>query len=252
MFRVEFLNARHGDCFLVRWDDHRVMLVDGGPSSTYGDELAPCLSQLWGHGGGRRVLDVVCVTHVDDDHIAGVQRLLKPLTQALDDGERLPFGIRQFWFNSVDELVDSQEEGLTAAVEPILAGTADGRAVGASITQGRDVQTRVRRLERHGTRGSPPLVQGVQPVVEGLAVTVIAPDQGALDELVEKWRTTQQTGDPRAVTTAYADRSIPNLSSTVWFVEDEGRTPLAHRRLLRARPGRLPRHLRRQHPDPPS
>jgi hypothetical protein len=225
VFRFDFLNARHGDCFLVRWDDG-VMLVDGGPDPTFDDELEPRLLELPVNPAGRRVLDVVCVTHVDDDHIAGVQDLLKQLTRALDDLEAPPFQIRQVWFNSVDELVENREAGLAAAVEPLLAVSPDGSAVSASINQGRDVRNRAARLEPLGTRRIPGLLQGMQPEVDGLAVTVVAPDRGALDELIEKWRTSEQTGDASAITAAYVDRSIPNLSSIVLLVEHAGRTAL--------------------------
>ena len=65
--RFEFLDARHGDCFLVRWGASHVMLIDGGPSNTYEQTLRPYLEALPAGAGGQRVLDVVCLTHVDDD-----------------------------------------------------------------------------------------------------------------------------------------------------------------------------------------
>lgn len=226
MFTFEFLNARHGDCFLIRWDDERVMLVDGGPDPTFEEELQPRLAELPADAGGRRTIDVVCVTHVDEDHIKGVQKLLQRLTRALDDAEPLPFRIRQFWLDSVDELVDSRVSGLAAAVVPLLAVSPIGGAASASINQGRDVRDRAARLEPRGTRVRVVLLQGEQPAVGGLAVTVVAPDHVALGELVEKWRATKATGDPAAIVSAYADRSIPNLSSIVLFVEHDGRTAL--------------------------
>ncbi len=55
---------------------------------------------------------------------------------------------------------------------------------------------------------------------------MVAPDGDALDKLTEKWRRTKQTGDARVLASAYSDRSIPNLSSVVLYLEHEGSTAL--------------------------
>jgi hypothetical protein len=47
-----------------------------------------------------------------------------------------------------------------------------------------------------------------------------------MDELSKKWKAAKRTADPAVIVSAYSDRSIPNLSSIVLFVEHEGHTAL--------------------------
>lgn len=227
MLRFEFLDARHGDCFLVRWGAERVMLVDGGPDRTYENSLRPHLMTLPMGASGQRVVDVVCLTHVDDDHVVGVQRLLAELRRAVGGPAPAPFRIKRFWFNSVEELVEAQAPGLFAEVHSLLAASPGDGAVGASINQGRDVRNRAVGLGLQGNAPfGGPLVQAGQAAIDGLTVTVVAPDQAALDKLSKKWKAAKRKADPAVIASAYSDRSIPNLSSIVLLVEHEGRRAL--------------------------
>ena len=76
--RIRVFQGDKGDCLLVTSSDRRNILVDGGLVSTFGDDayspnVAPALGRL--RGRGER-LDLVCVSHIDQDHIGGVLRLL--------------------------------------------------------------------------------------------------------------------------------------------------------------------------------
>lgn len=227
MLRFEFLNARHGDCFLVRWGDARVMLVDGGPHGTYEDTLKPHLMALTPGSGGQRVLDVVCVTHVDDDHVVGVLRLLTELHRAVRDLHPAPFRVKNFWFNSVEELVESQDPGLVNEVQQLGMESAGLRTVAASINQGREIRNRAAGLGLGGNAPfAGPLRTGATAEVEGLEIVVVAPDQTALNKLTKKWRKAKKKADPSVIASAYADRAVPNLSSTVLLIKHQQRTAL--------------------------
>lgn len=228
MLRFEFLNARHGDCFLVRWGDDRVMLVDGGPGPVYEVSLLPYLETLPPTATGQRRLDIVCVTHIDDDHIVGIERLLTAMSRQKRDGEALPFQIRRTWFNMVDELVGSLAPASAAAVHRLLAASPPGAASAASIAQGQRVRTQAKQLGIELNTGFPlrTLRTGARIEVHGLDVRVVAPDAVALDKLLEKWRSAEVAGNAKIITAGYTDRSIPNLSSTVLLVEHGGRRAL--------------------------
>ena len=103
-FALEALQANHGDALLVHWGtatNPRVMLIDGGPSPTYKDTLRDRLLALAAErDGGALPLDLLMISHIDEDHIEGVQSLLGDLTK-----NRLPeVVVRRFWFNSFDDL----------------------------------------------------------------------------------------------------------------------------------------------------
>ncbi|MFF7311490.1 MBL fold metallo-hydrolase [Streptomyces sp. NPDC008137] len=230
MYTFDFLDARHGDCFLVRWGapDERVMLVDGGPTGVYRATLRGRLQQLGTAGGdGPPHLDVVCLSHVDDDHAGGLVRLFREMRQAQQDGDAPPYAVDALWFNSVEELVDKRAPGLSASVRPLLERAATDAAFGASYQQGRDIRNAASALHLDGnTPFGGPLTEGAEATLADLDVTVVAPDEAALEELEERWRKAKQRGDPDVITAAYSDSSVQNLSSIVLLLRHDGRTAL--------------------------
>lgn len=70
--RVTTFQAGPGDCLLLQGSDAGHVLCDGGLVGSYDDHVAPALGRLRGDGVE---LDLVCVSHIDRDHIAGILRL---------------------------------------------------------------------------------------------------------------------------------------------------------------------------------
>jgi hypothetical protein len=228
MLKFEFLPARHGDSFLVRWGTpERVMVVDGGPDRVYEEVLRPHLLTLPHAPGAAPVIDAVCVTHVDDDHIVGIQQLLKELARKKKDQLPLPFDIRCVWFNSVDKLIDSVQPGLAAAGQVVIEGGGAHGAVEASYAQGSDVRSNIVLLNLDGNRPFGDVVTaGMRREVHGLEITVVGPNTRALNALVKKWRASVKTKKPDAIAAAFSDRSVPNLSSVAMHIRHRGRTAL--------------------------
>jgi hypothetical protein len=100
---LDVLPARFGDCLLVEChrDGDRPWraLVDGGPSDCW-----PALrSRLLELPADDRVLDLVVVTHIDADHIAGAIRFF-------EQGDAAVPGLRiaDVWFNGLPMLPESE------------------------------------------------------------------------------------------------------------------------------------------------
>src|SRR5262249_6611059 len=150
----EFLPAHHGDCFLVRWGaPERVMVVDGGPDEVFENVLRPRLMALPHPPGRAPVVDVLCLSHVDDDHVVGVMQLLKGLARAKRDQLPFPIDVRRVWFNSVDDLIDAVQPGLATSAQTLVKAALADAAVAASYGQGRDVRSSVAAL---ALGGNPP------------------------------------------------------------------------------------------------
>lgn len=62
-----------GDCLLVESAGGTVILVDGGMARSYSRHVAPALGKL---RSKKRVLDLIIVSHIDEDHIAGIVQLV--------------------------------------------------------------------------------------------------------------------------------------------------------------------------------
>jgi hypothetical protein len=111
MFTVTALPASFGDCLWIEYgnkDSPNVILIDAGPSAP--KPLKTRLEALHARGG---VLELVVVTHVDADHIAGMLTLLQ------NDFYGVP--VRDFWFNGFRHLPgevygEKQGERLTGLI----------------------------------------------------------------------------------------------------------------------------------------
>jgi hypothetical protein len=101
IFSVEMLPAREGDCLWIEYGDPdgpRRILIDGGRGRTDKD----ILRQLKKLKQDRIHLELLVITHVDQDHIEGILNLLQ-----LTD-RRFTFG--DIWFNGWRHLDESEAE----------------------------------------------------------------------------------------------------------------------------------------------
>jgi hypothetical protein len=219
--RLEFLNAAHGDAILASWGDSpRLALIDGGPSGSFGVALGPRLEELKAERTQAEdealVLDLVYVSHIDDDHIAGIVQLLTNLRRKQRDGLPLPYRVERLWHNSFEEVIAAADPGASVAqVESELGQMGrTAQVVAASVNQGRDVRDLGRAL---GVAGNVPfggvITGGMSADVYGLNFTIVAPNQGALDALEAEWRKAKRRKEPEVLAQAFSDTHVPNLSS---------------------------------------
>jgi beta-lactamase superfamily II metal-dependent hydrolase len=71
--KLRVFQSDHGDCLLLTTADGKNMLVDGGLAASFGEHAAPFLGQM--HAAGSK-LDLVYVSHIDEDHIQGILKLV--------------------------------------------------------------------------------------------------------------------------------------------------------------------------------
>jgi hypothetical protein len=158
------LPGKDGDCLLLEYGDDEItkrMLIDGGRAGTY-PEIVPTLANVMEAGGH---LDVLVITHVDQDHILGVLALMEDEDRpAIDD----------VWFNGFDQLMD---------VDPALEsfGPRDGELLTtALLTQG--VPWNAAFEGRAVEVGRPMELPG-----DGSTITLLSPDRSLLEALIGDW-----------------------------------------------------------------
>ncbi|MGH2920322.1 MAG: hypothetical protein ACRDLS_17250 [Solirubrobacteraceae bacterium] len=253
IFSLEALQAHHGDSLLLHagTDDKPVLvLIDGGPSGIYETILEPRLEDLRAERApdGALRIDLAMVSHIDDDHLAGMVDLGGALAELQDDQQALPYDVRVLWHNSFDDIIGNGADELRAAALEVLSDPvgdpradevrAAGLAVVASVGQGRDLRDQAKKL---GWAVNEPFDGPVVLPEEGkrliklgggdVTLTVVCPHARQLERLNKAWdkwlkEHPKAVAEGEAETAAFVDTSPYNLSSIVVLAEAGGKTML--------------------------
>jgi hypothetical protein len=236
-FILDAVEARFGDCILIRWGDDlkKIMLVDGGPGSVYDDRLEPVIDEIRAELGiatdDPLDLELAAVSHIDGDHVLGIEQLLKGIKSARNDQLAEKVRIKKFWLNSFDDILTGGGATPTAVLAslgshapPSLAD--EVAAVLASVPQGRRTRDLARGLQLPGNMADGDLVKSGDTLAlpDDMDITVVAPASDELDALQNLWETTPVAD--QATIAANIDDSIPNLSSIVMLLKRNGATAL--------------------------
>jgi hypothetical protein len=129
--KLQVFQSDKGDCLLLTAKNGKRMLIDGGMRDAYQEHVATALGDIAAAGGD---LDLVYLSHVDQDHIAGVLQLMEDHVawkvhdfQVKSGNDRHPEPDRprppkvlQLWHNPFHRQVDAN----LGAIEDMLAQTA--------------------------------------------------------------------------------------------------------------------------------
>jgi hypothetical protein len=255
VFTLEALQAAHGDSLILHYGPltkPRFILVDGGPTGIFKASLGPRLKEIHtARGGGVLEIRLLMVSHIDDDHIAGILDFTRMLRDLTDRDAPLPFDVLTLWHNSFDDIAGKVNATVgTALTASQLLGsakpkTADGAAIIASVAQGRQLRLDADALGLNMNSGFDDMLQFSAPggrlnMGAQLTFTVLGPRQAELDALNKKWdkevkallakkKKTDGGGsqltaaDLRALAAEFVDKSIHNLSSVVVLAEFDGK-----------------------------
>jgi hypothetical protein len=252
MVIFEAIDAAHGDAILVRYQGtqgfQRVILVDAGPKSAndekgnayvpYEKRVIPRLMEIKEErdqkpadeeiraGEATFAIDLVMCTHIDDDHIAGVERLYGCLSgdgQCADDGDKVE--AKTLWFNSFSKLMGDVSIDDAVLVEPL------------SVSQGEHLTSFAQAADATINKGAPGQLVAAGQLPKGFApavVTITNPDAKALEKLKKTWladvkkKAKKKAGGAETSATGgevkiRADTAVANLSSIVMLIEVFGR-----------------------------
>jgi hypothetical protein len=217
--KLTVFQAGKGDCLLLESADDKRILIDGGTAASFKAHVAPALGALREAG---KALDLVYLSHIDDDHIGGVLALLDTeLGWRVHDFQRRtgnshhpepdvprPPEVGELWHNGFSEQVDAHPQPITSLLAATAAvldfGADDGdrtlaethRDLGTSVTQGIRLSRRAGADQlgiplNRAFDGKLALVRdGQAPVaLGGLSLTVIGPFAEDLDALRGEWQT---------------------------------------------------------------
>jgi hypothetical protein len=134
LLTLEPLQALEGDCLLLHWGsvaDPRLAVIDGGPGNVYQNSLRPRLEEIRANRGLERLpIELVMVSHVDNDHIVGVKKFFQQLKHEVDGnvGAALRhFGVKRLWHNTFNDVlgdgIDKYYTTLTASLQASVGGS---------------------------------------------------------------------------------------------------------------------------------
>ncbi|MEL6530147.1 MAG: hypothetical protein AAGK01_10230 [Pseudomonadota bacterium] len=253
---LEVLRARHGDCMLLHFesdDRPKFAIIDGGPAGVYKESLRPRLEEMREEldlsDNEPLIIELLVLSHIDDDHANGVVQMLRDMKNVQDRGDPPRYKIRRLWHNSFDDIIGNSEtetrQALASQFGTASAGMQDipddlfedyrDWQVLASINQGHQIREMAEAL---GIPANPDfggnlikapdeedddIVDQVQ--LEDATLTVLGPRSKELKKLEkdhDKWL--KKTGKGResgeATLAAFKDSSVANLSSIVLLADD--------------------------------
>ena len=212
---VTAIPAGAGDCILVEYRDedailHRV-LIDGGLGTSFDTGLG---AYARAQPGGRLDVDVLVVTHIDNDHIVGA---VKALEQGL-------LTAQDVWFNGLAELdqLDTRAPKQGDQLSALVPAEQRNRVVEGAALHVPDT-------------GSLPVLT----LPGGARCTLLTPNRARLDKLRDRWKATAARGTAVGIEDLEAridqqdlgraqpgfgkDTSVTNASS-IAFVFEHGTT----------------------------
>lgn len=168
MYNIHLLPAMFGDCILIEYGNNsspRYILIDGGPYFAF-KNIIPALKKA---APKMKELELLVITHIDIDHIDGTIVLLNQ--------DKLPFKIKNVWFNGYEQIKNIPSE---------ILGALQGEYVSSLITK--------KKLPLNKAfKGAAVMVSDYNnlPLIKltgGMELTLLAPGKEALLNLKNKWK----------------------------------------------------------------
>ena len=244
MFSLEALNANNGDCLFLHFGPPgatKLIIIDGGPqhsgTPTFSSVMEPRLKEMAQLLGVNLPLevDLLMVSHIDDDHIGGV---LKLLGRANTGNNRL-VNIASVWHNSFDDFLSTTQLNALSSfgnTSGSAAAAFDSHTLGmaAGVKQGLQVRDKVVSLGIAPNAGTMHgfVAAGDAFSIGGMTMTILGPAKSELEALQAKFDAenpnlaSMTASERRIAMAAFTDDSIANLSSIVVLAEQNGKRML--------------------------
>ena len=140
------VDAAQGDSLIIQFrhkDQDVLWVIDGGPSGTYARSLSKRLDAIRDDRDlsdeDPLSIDLLVVSHIDSDHIVGVNDLVDTVVDATKvEGTPIPYKVARAWHNSFD-LVEEDDEA-SGAIASYTAALAEASAVAATAEDHRALE----------------------------------------------------------------------------------------------------------------
>ena len=212
--KIKIFQATDGDCLLLEGQNDTNILVDGGRGGSFLDNTLPELNELT---EDSRDLDLVYVSHIDNDHISGILKLTEYLVKwkVFDFQQQnnpifpkpkhpRPPEIKEIWHNAFKDilganagpaedilvlagqafLVEGQHVDSLHRVENMITGF--NEAVELSLR----LQENLPGVKLNDPAGGDLMIRNPQLMevaLGGLKIKILGPTQESIDKLRKEW-----------------------------------------------------------------
>jgi beta-lactamase superfamily II metal-dependent hydrolase len=230
MLRLHVLQAEYGDCFILELRSGKRsvnVLIDGGPYQTFDKHLKPTLQKLPLNGK----LDLMVLSHIDNDHIIGLLDLMEHIKNQKENGTKELVSIEQIWHNSFVDLLHFRN-GPQKLIKKI--------AMSRNMTVGKNIlQSLIMKGFQQGTDLTMlakllkiPINQDFKKIIvinnkiksvhfNDIVFDLLGPTKINVDKLRKEWNDWYKKKKPEEIATGVQilDKSVPNLASITFLVE---------------------------------
>jgi len=246
LLKLIVVQAQFGDCLLLQSSSDREctqVLIDGGTIQTYESDLK---STIEGFPKGERKLDLVVLSHIDNDHVLGLLDLFEDIKKSRDSKKDEIIKVETLWHNSFSDIVGEQRKhgllindqllSMQFSAVSLNSNKIHTPVIGAlkGVGEGRDLRKLAQSLHIPINRqfGEDLIVardKNTSTKVGNIKFTILGPTLKNLDKLRELWNDWLRKHAKSLVTASdfqalqALDASIANLSSIMFIAESEGK-----------------------------
>jgi beta-lactamase superfamily II metal-dependent hydrolase len=242
VIKLHVVQAEYGDCFILEFNqgnDTVTVLIDGGPYQTFEKHLKPTLQKLPLNG----ILDLIILSHIDNDHIIGLLDLLEEIKTERETGIKEFIKIGKLWHNSLNDLFQLDVEPKTLFKNIFLSQNFISREqiemkknivtsiIMKGFQQGTDLALLAKSLKIRINPGFKNLIAVNDAVklfhLKNITFHLLGPTKKNLDKLKEEWKDwhhgKKQIQNSEFELLQILDKSIPNLASIVFLAQIKNR-----------------------------
>jgi beta-lactamase superfamily II metal-dependent hydrolase len=240
MFKLHAVQAQFGDSLILEFGNaakQQYILIDGGPPDNYENDLNAALQSIV----PTNKLELVVLSHIDNDHIVGLLDLLAGLEEDAVNGDPPRITIPALWHNSFQKTIDPDGEvtqriqmlmtvaGQNSVTMPLSADAFFG------VKEGNRLRILAKKLKvpvNTGFQDDLVMLENAPASMKfgKLTLRVVGPNQQNLEALRQEWlmwlSKTEKEMASNPTTLANADKSVPNLSSIVLLADCDKKTIL--------------------------
>jgi beta-lactamase superfamily II metal-dependent hydrolase len=229
VIKVHVLQAEFGDCFILEsksGKDSVNVLIDGGPYQTFEKHLKPTLQKIPSNGK----LDLMILSHIDNDHIIGLLDLLAEIKNQREAGKKELVQVKKIWHNSFNDLLKLQAEPNKLLKNIFSAKSmAEGPNIGESLVmkgfqQGTDL-TKLAKILKIPINPDFDKIIVVNDKIRSLSlnnmsIELLGPTKKNVDKLQKEWKKwleKKRTEENVVELLEFVDKSVPNLASITFL-----------------------------------